>query len=523
LSSSGVSSDLSVATPLGGEEEGEGVSRGAMARLGVCGVIFACLLAWAVLFPYTGDGDSALHYLDARDTTVTPVSCLHAWARPLAKIVMVPFAMHGILLTRAAMAMVSAVVAWQTIRFAEEIGLRHALLAGAMIFWQPMVFAVAADTMTEMVMALGVIIALRLWRNGYWRVCALLIGFLPAVRPEGFFLGVMWGIMVLRMEAPGDTFGKRTAWRIGTLLLMTVGLLCWATACWALTFNHDVLYVLHIWNWPAASFAGYGRGTILHHVIWWPVYCGVPLCVLFVVGIGGSWRNKAMELPWAVWLLVFGLHTVLYWGGWFASCGLMRIFACTSPITAMVCLFGWNRVERWIGERNERVKAGGRFARRWISPRGAGACGVVLCTVYMMASYALTASHYDCFPMGRCVDYIRDRGLLRGPVWFFAGNQMATAQLDFPGNPARVMESPCDRELIRRNLAALPMGSIGVWDDRQARKWHGHGIDDLAGHGFTVLYEASMWAPSYQSLLLGSAGCERLRYVVLRKDGVFEN
>jgi hypothetical protein len=530
LSSSGIPSDLSISTISLGQRHESVISGQGIARIGVCVAVFALLVGWAIVFPYTGDGDSVLHYLNARDATVTPVSGLHAWARPMAKLVMLPFAMHGIMATRAAMALVAAMVAWQTIRLAEELELPHPLLAGPMILWQPLAFAVAADTMTEMPMALGIVAAIRLWRNGYLRTCALLIGFLPAVRPEGFFLGVLWGVMILRMITPGNTLRVRAIWRGATLSLMTVGLLSWAVACWAMTDNHDVLYVLHIWNWPPGSYAGYGRGSILHHVIRWPLYCGVPMTVLFALGLRPSFRQKAMELPWAVWLLVFGLHSVLFWRGWFASCGLMRILACTSPITALVCLYGWNAAEMWLRSLSQDRAAGTRWnsaAQHWrfvgrvLSPRTAGVIGIVLCTGYSLVSYALMSSHYDCFPMARCVDYIRDRSLLQADTWFFAGNQMATAQLDLPGRAPRVMERPCAPEEIRRKLAELPIGSIGVWDDRQAVVWHGHRISDLSGHGFTVLYDTCFWAPSCKWIWLGARGSVPLRYVVLRKDGPF--
>src|SRR5438309_8747921 len=79
--------------------------------------------------------------------------------------------------------------------------------------------------------------------------------------------------------------------RVSALACLTVGLLAWAAACWALTFNHDILYVLHIWNWPPSSYAAYGKGSLLHHVILWPVYCGTLLCVPFVLGIKPSWRR----------------------------------------------------------------------------------------------------------------------------------------------------------------------------------------------------------------------------------------
>ncbi len=83
------------------------------------------------------------------------------------------------------------------------------------------------------------------------------------------------------------------------------------------------------------------------------------------------------------------------------------------------------------------------------------------------------------------------------------------------------MEMPCDPEQIRKNLAALPIGAIGVWDNRQAPVWHGHKISDLVGHGFTLLYETHAHvAPTIPWLLAGHKYTD-LHYVVLRKDAPF--
>jgi hypothetical protein len=483
---------------------GEAADR-ALQRWAVCGLGFVILLLWAQLYPYSGDGDSALHFLNARDAAATPVSALHAWARPVCKLIMAPFALYGILPTRAAMALVSALVCWQTIRLAEELSLPNALLAGPMVFWQGMAFALGSDTMTEMPMALGAVTAIRLWRNGWWRTSALLVGFLPAVRPEGFFLGVLWGLLALFSRRDE---GKAILLRLTTLAAMTVGLITWVLACWALTWNHDALYVLTIWNWPPGSYAAYGRGSLLHHVIYWPQYCGVPMTALFLIGLPAAFRRMRgdMFLPWAVWLTVFVVHSILYWGGWFASCGLMRIMASTSPVTALICLHGWNRVIDLLRERGS--------WRRWLAPRTAGWAMAILCTAWAFAQYALNPSHYECFPIARCAQYIRDNHLLAADTAFFAGNAMDTAALDFPPHCSRVMETPCDPEQIRQNLAALPIGAVGIWDNRQAPVWHGHEIADLVGHGFTLLYDTTTAAPDLGRTI-------PLRYVVLRKDAPF--
>ena len=51
-----------------------------LARFLVCSAILAVLVIWLVLWPYTGDGDSAPHYLNLRESASEPACGLSAWA-----------------------------------------------------------------------------------------------------------------------------------------------------------------------------------------------------------------------------------------------------------------------------------------------------------------------------------------------------------------------------------------------------------------------------------------------------------
>ena len=459
----------------------------------VCAAVFAVLVAWLLLFPYTGDGDSVLHYLNARDTAVRPADGLHSWARPGYKFLLAVVAPHGITAARVFMAAVATAVCWQTIRLAGDLDLPRPYLAGLMVLWQPAAFAVAADTMTEFPMALGLVVAVRLWMAGWLTASCLVVGFLPSVRPEGFFFGVLWGLMVAVGPAP-------KSWRARAQLLpaLAAGLAAWVVAC--RVFTGDWLYIVHVWNWPAAGYDAYGRGSVFHYAVNFPLYAGLPLTVLFLFGIAPSWRDRRTRLVWAAWGTVIGVHSVLYTHGWFASCGLIRILACTAPFTAVVCLYGWARLADWSAD------SGHDAARR----RRVGIGFGVVATAWTLGTYCTVSEHFDCFPLMRCTAYVRDHQLLGPDTWFFTGNQIATADLDLPPKRPHTMPTPCDPKKIQASLAALPIGSIGIWDNRQAPVWHGQTIEGLAAHGFTVLYDTNTSMPRHL-----------LRYVVLRKDGPF--
>ncbi len=202
--------------------------------------------------------------------------------------------------------------------------------------------------------------------------------------PGGIFLCALWGAMVLSRR------------RLGPAIVLGWGTMAWFIACWIFWGNPDYFF-REGWSWPADSLRIYGHGTFFAYVDRWGLYCGPVLLGLFLAGVYrkslpfGSRLNGVMLvglgllvveliapgpireniLPWVglalaavvawevrrwrfavgvwVFLLIFTLHSVLWWRGWFASCGLMRIMACVAPITAVVCLYGWNLVGPRIG------------------------------------------------------------------------------------------------------------------------------------------------------------------------------
>ena len=55
------------------------------------------LVAWLIVWPYTGDGDSSLHYQTARDMLVSAKSGMGPWARPLHKLLIIVPTAYGII------------------------------------------------------------------------------------------------------------------------------------------------------------------------------------------------------------------------------------------------------------------------------------------------------------------------------------------------------------------------------------------------------------------------------------------
>ena len=317
--------------------------------------LFVLLAIWAVVFRWTGEGDSGMHYMNLRESAEQPHYALFPWARPGWVVLLIWPAMLGLTAAKIASAGFTIALCWQTMRLADDLRLPRATLAGFLVIVQPLVFYLATDTMTELPFALFLVIAIRLWLHGRVLWSMAIVGYLPLVRPEGFFFGLVFGVLALlapmlpRLPGACATFARWTLpKRLVATLIMLHGIIAWTLACWILSPNHQPLYWIYSWSWTPDSSELYGRGSIFHHVIMWPYYCGPVLLVLFLAGIRRSIQTPGMWLVWTAWLTVFLTHTVLWWGGWFGALGLMRIQTTTAFATALVCLCGWNAIrDRW--------------------------------------------------------------------------------------------------------------------------------------------------------------------------------
>jgi len=90
--------------------------------------------------------------------------------------------------------------------------------------------------------------------------------------------------------------------------------------------------------------------------------------------------------------------------------------------------------------------------------------------------------------------------------------------LKMPPNPPNLLHNDCDPVKERAHLLQAPVGSVGLWDNQQAQQWFGVSISDLAGLGYSVLFQ-TQHRPRFAIEWLEPANSPRDQvYVVVRKD-----
>ncbi len=500
----------------------------AVARLWLLAGLYLLLVVWLQLWPYTGEGDSILHYWNLRTTWIDPRLGLTVWARPLYVLLMIVPAQFGLLAVRCWAALFAVGLAWQTMRMADDLRLPNATMAGLCLIFQPLTFALASDTMTEIPLALGLTICLRLWWAKRYLASCLLMSFLPLVRPEGFLLAPVWGLFLLALPRTDE---YPSWWRripIGASL--ATGMVSFFAVTRMMT--GEWLFIVNEWSWPLV---GATKGSLWHHVVNWPYYCGWVMLPLFLLGFLASLR-RVMALPWAAWGVVFLAHTLMYWTGTFSALGLMRILVSTAPVTALICLYGWNalahvlRAPSWPG---------------WLR-HAVTAVMIVFAMLTAMIYYYEEPLHHRFVLARKAAAFVQHNHLLSEAPRIFATDPIVLAELDIPvrqymfatTNPELapflnwvVVRHIVGREKSVAQMRALPPGSVGVWDDDLGRWWYHILPEEFPALGYTVLYRVKQTEPDVtlnwngwvkrnlvETFITMKYGKPEQEYVVVRKD-----
>src|SRR5215510_10483963 len=174
--------------------------------LAVCA---AAGMAMLFLFDDSCQQDGGQHYLFARWAWVHHELFVGVWSRPLYTSVYAFPALIGYRAARTLTVLICLAVSYQTWRLAEDLRIDRAPLAIALVWLQPSFFLFCADNMTEPIFALVYVVALRLHHRGRLKTGMIVASLMILARPEGFFLGMLWGAWILTERRGDGATGRR--------------------------------------------------------------------------------------------------------------------------------------------------------------------------------------------------------------------------------------------------------------------------------------------------------------------------
>ncbi|WP_224369296.1 hypothetical protein [Hyalangium versicolor] len=437
--------------------------RRAVAWTAALGVLGAVLVA---VFPDSYQQDGGQHYLFARWAFRLPHYFVKVWARPLFMLVYAPATQLGYSPAQLVTVLVCLVTSWHTFRLAEELGLARPHLTVPLLWFQPSWLLLSHELMTEPLFALVFVLALRLHLSGRVMAGVGVASLMPLARPEGFFLGILWGVWLLI-----DRRDSRPVWkRLPSTLLLLSGCALWWLAAYLLT--RDPLFILHDWprDWHATA-AEYGFEPVWSYILRLPELVGPLLLVPFLLGLSLLLRRRQLGTATSAFLVLFVLHSVLHTFGLFGSAGYPRYLVCVAPATALITLVGWNLLADWLS----------RFSR----PRMAWLVGsLVLVPSALAALLYVDAAQWarDAWAVDATVARFREEP--RPVARFYGSQRYMNIVFDDGAQEPRLGQ---DRERNLQILREAPPATLVMWDAQRGPDWFRLEVKDLEALGYTLL------------------------------------
>lgn len=444
--------------------------------------LLAFALAGVALALYSPDSyqqDGGTHFLFARDAWWNHALFVDVWGRPLFTTLYALPALAGYLPAKLLTVVVCVLTAWQCWRWAQDEGMARPELAIPFFALQPSLMLLAADTMTEPLFALVLVTALRLRRADRARLAMLVASLLPLARPEGFFVGLLWGVWSM-----ADARVGRDWWRRARLLpLLATGVVAWWIA--ALVITHDPLFILHNWpnNW-APTGAIYGVAP-------WDEYWRLRYDIVagnfapfFAIGFLALVARRRLGTATSLVLMLFVLHSVLRHYGLFGSAGYPRYFVCVAPAIAVITLEGWNVVfdALWRVGKSLAPRAGAVL--RWTAYVLAVALFllVVRTTLYFLDDHEALR---DARAVADADAWLRANPVLvRRLVW---SQTYMCIILRCDTRHRVILSNDHARDIAE--LVATPPGTLIFWDGETGPNWYGLRAPDFRAAGFRQLFD----------------------------------
>ncbi|MEO6726761.1 MAG: hypothetical protein ABIU20_06280 [Blastocatellia bacterium] len=447
-------------------------------------------IALTLLYHDAEQQDSAYHFLFARWAGAHPVYFVSVWARPLFTLVYWLPSQFGYPVAKLFTVLISLAAGWQTFRLAQQINFQRAELALPLLFFQPAFFAISSAVMTETLFALLFVIALRLHLRGWIKAGMLVASSLVLVRPEGFFIGVLWSLWVLLERHGVQPSGWNLKSQISNLksmpwlkaglqtLLLSSGMVVWWAVAYLLT--GDKLWIVHDWpsDWQMGSRAN-GIGPIWWYAALLPLIVGFPLIVPFLAGLWRLLRRREFVCGTSAFLTLFVLHSLMFTRGWFGSAGYARYFVCVSPAVALITLTGWNV----------------------LADRGAKLLDL---SKPIFASLVILASVLVCFVYVDGIRFTRDAQAVEWMRTWLLSNYSEFSESS-AGSNVRLISSQAYSQILfdrdpwerpsfsgnhDRNLGLIrqsPTRTLVLWDDETGPKWYGLRAEDFEAAGYKRL------------------------------------
>ena len=294
-------------------------------------IVLDLILVFLVQSTWDG-GDSILHYVESHQAWQTPHYFMNMWSKPIFILLSSPFASAGWW----GMKLFNSICVLGSVFLIKKI-FEHYKMNGwwgvFISFFAYSLFLVQSSGLTEPLFAAMLTLIVYLEIKDKTINAAVVLSFLPFVRSEGYVVAVIILVYML--------FAKRYKaipyFLVGHVLYGIAGVFVYDDFLWM--FNQN----------PYSGIEEkYGSGDIFHFVEQLPYLIGLPIYILFFLGVfRGGMRFFKGEMLLKEFILIYGItigyivaHSIFWRYGLFHSFGLSRVLVVIIPLIAFIAYRG---------------------------------------------------------------------------------------------------------------------------------------------------------------------------------------
>jgi len=314
--------------------------------LGIIFVVFTIICF--TLEGTNGGGDSVNHYLMSRYSWKHHVLFFNHWGKPLFTILSSPFAQLGFPFIKLFNVICLAGSCYFTFKISR-------ILKQPNIWWLPVLYLTAPEVinvtlsgLTEPLFALLLSASIFLYLKDKVILATIIVSFLPMSRSEGLFMIILSALYLITQKHYKTLFYLLT----GQLFINLLGALYYDDLFWVIT---KIPY--------ATATSNYWPGPIYHFAQYLPFVFGLPLMLLFYLGLiklpidKGLSPNKYFKskvdsieliLIYGSFLSFFIGHSIFYKFSLFNEMGLTRVLVAVHPAMVLIGMNGVALIDKFI-------------------------------------------------------------------------------------------------------------------------------------------------------------------------------
>jgi len=319
--------------------------------------VFSALFYLAMLsLGVEGGMDSYNHYLISRFSWKHPGELLlDQWGKPLYNILASPFAQLGMMGVVVFNILLLIGCAWMSYFTAKALQFARPWLAFVLALSSPIFFDNTISGLTEPLSAFLLITSVFLFAKNRVLAGAILVGFLPYARSEGFVIMAVVGFYLLFIRKSHRAF---IFLLFGSVCMNFVGWIVEGEVFWIYTSNPYIKYQIES-SIEQTNICGHG--TLDHYLVRLKWMMGKPRLILFAIGTvltsvlyirnrKDAIIQKLFYLALGIYFLYFAVHSIIWYKGVMGSCGYERVMLVIDPLAALLMAFALDLIVRYAKE-----------------------------------------------------------------------------------------------------------------------------------------------------------------------------